>query len=69
VGLTSRGTTEEPACDGPGVFTDPTYGPFRVWIFTTILRRKIEPCTCPLQPARDAAGSTRVGRLKPLIVA
>lgn len=51
------------------MYTDATYGPFRVWIFTTILKRKVEPCTCPPVLAMNtASSSTRMNLLKPLIV-
>ena len=56
-------------CGGPSVFTDPTYAPFRVWILTTILKPKIQPCTCPRLSTTDAADSTRINLFNPLIVA
>jgi hypothetical protein len=69
IGIASRETSEENPCGGAAVYTDATYGPFRVWIFTTILKRKVEPCTCPPVLAMNtASSSTRMNLLKPLIV-
>lgn len=69
VGIASRETSQEEPCSGPAVYTDPTYTPFRLWIFTTIFTPKIQPCTCPPRPTMGAADSTRMNLLKPLIVA
>lgn len=69
VGIASRETREADPCGGPSVFTDPTYAPFRAWIFTMIFKPRIQPCTCPPVHTMDAAGSARMNLLKPLIVA
>ena len=68
VGIASRETNEENPCGAASVYTDPTYGPFRTWIFTTIVTRQIQPCTCPPIRTMDAASSTRMSLLKPEIV-
>lgn len=68
IGITSRGTTAEPSCGGPGVWTDPTYLPFRLWMVKTMLTPKAQPCTCPptIYSTQDTA---RADRFKPLVVA
>jgi hypothetical protein len=68
VGVASRETSEENPCGGAAVYTDATYGPFRVWILTTILKRKVQPCTCPPVLAMNTTSSPRMNLLKPLIV-
>lgn len=68
MGITSRGTTAEAQCTGPRVYTDPTYGPFRIWMAKTMLHPKTLPCTCPPILSR-ADSTTRTDRFKPMIVA
>jgi secreted trypsin-like serine protease len=66
VGLASRETTDTGPCAGPDVYTDTTFGPFRTWIYTTILQRQTRPCTCP-PVVLDPASRARMTALKPAI--
>ena len=61
VGIASRETSD--TCANT-VYTDPTYEPTRIWIFTTILKRQVLPCTCPPLHAMDAASNGRLNMLK-----
>jgi secreted trypsin-like serine protease len=63
-GVASRETSETNPCGAATVYTDPSYNPFRRWIFTTILTRRVQPCTCPPVHAMDAASNSRVNLLK-----
>jgi secreted trypsin-like serine protease len=73
VGVASRETTDgqDPnanPCLGPIIYTNTTYGPFRVWIHDTIRAGHAQPCTCrPTVRALDTATRTRIDRLKPQI--
>jgi len=64
VGIASRETSADTPCGEPSVYTDPTYMPFRLWIWTTIRNRQHLPCTCPPVIATDAARSARTNALK-----
>ncbi len=68
VGIASRETNEDTPCDAPTVYTDPTFGPFRTWILTTLFNPQVQPCTCPPVHAMDAASSTRMKFFEPAIV-
>ncbi len=68
VGIASRETNEDTPCDAPTVYTDPTYGPFRTWIFTTMITRQVQPCTCPPMRALDTTSNARMKLFKPFIV-
>ena len=67
VGITSRGTTAEPQCTGPRVYTDPTYWPFRAWAIAKMLRPTVDPCTCP--PTPYSGDSAQKNYFKPVITA
>jgi secreted trypsin-like serine protease len=67
VGIASRETSEDNPCSEASVYTDPTYGPFRTWIFITIFKPEVQPCTCPPVLTMDAASSRRMSLLKPEI--
>ncbi len=62
VGIASR-EGDLPVCTKT-VFTDPTYGPFRQWITTTILTGVNRPCTCPPSPLLTPANTARMNSLK-----
>jgi secreted trypsin-like serine protease len=65
VGVASRETSEQDPCAQPTVYTDPSYPPFRVWIFTTILHRQVLPCTCaPVPAAATPVSVTMLNTLK-----
>lgn len=71
VGLASRETTDPDdananPCDGPIIYTDLTYPPFRKWITDTIRTERTKPCTCraAVRPL-DTATRNRINRLKP----
>jgi secreted trypsin-like serine protease len=68
-GIASRETNATDPCAGTTVYTDATYAPFRHWILTTIIKPKIQVCTCPPVSTLDARSSTRMNLLKPYIVA
>lgn len=73
VGLASRETSdpqdpEANPCDGPVIYTNITYGPFREWIRDTIRTGHTRPCTCgPTVRSLDTATRNRISQLKPLI--
>jgi hypothetical protein len=64
VGIASRETSQHDPCGQPTVYTDPTHPPFQSWIFATILRRQVLPCTCPPAPSATPPTMTRLNLLK-----
>ncbi|GAA0939652.1 S1 family peptidase [Virgisporangium aurantiacum] len=65
IGITSRETTAEPSCGGPGIYTDPTYAPFPAWMLQMMRKPKLQPCTCP--PTIYSTDNARKNLFKPLI--
>ncbi|MFK3983020.1 S1 family peptidase [Micromonospora sp. NPDC050397] len=64
VGVASRETSQTDPCGAPTVYTDPTHVPFRNWIYTTILTRQTQPCTCPPAGAMDNTNRELLNLLK-----
>ncbi len=67
-GIASRETSADNPCGAPSVYTDTSYLPFRLWVWTTIHGRQYLPCSCPPVTAMDTASSARTNALKPKII-
>jgi hypothetical protein len=73
VGLGSRETSDpdDPnanPCDGPIIYTDPTYAPFRQWIADTIRTEHTELGFRPTVRSLSPEDRVRINQLKPRII-
>ncbi|MGI5243080.1 S1 family peptidase [Dactylosporangium sp. CA-139066] len=67
VGIASRETSADGPCTAPTVYTDLTWMPVRLWVWTTVRDRQQQPCLCvPARPL-DTAAQDRIRRLRPAI--
>ncbi|MEV6927065.1 trypsin-like serine protease [Dactylosporangium sp. NPDC051485] len=66
-GMASRETSADSPCADPTVYTDLTWMPLRLWVWTTIRDHRSPPCRCAPTGPLDAAGADRVRRLRPAI--
>ncbi|GAA4264377.1 hypothetical protein GCM10022255_117450 [Dactylosporangium darangshiense] len=56
-----------PVLQAPTVYTDLTWMPTRLWVWTTIRDHRQQPCGCAPNRPLDAAARDRIRRLRPAI--